>query len=350
MKILRIIIPGLIVIVAVAIMASLAGQDVALAAKLKTVMPVETTADTITAVTTDTTESDATMVAPAVEALVLNDTYADRLWALNYININALWQAAEGGGVIVAVLDTGIDGNHEDLNGQVAGTANFTDSATASDIHGHGTHIAGIIAAQSDNGLGVAGIAPESRLLNVKVADDAGRCQASAIAQGVIWAVDNGALVINMSLELRETSAELEQAINYAWEHGAVIIAAAGNEGSQTPVYPAAYENVIAVAATNQTDTLAPLSNYGDWVALAAPGNEIYSTLPGNEYGYKTGTSFATAYVSGLAAILFDTVSDSNGDGYLNDEVRAALEQGCQPVGGVVEWGRIDAAMLAGNV
>jgi thermitase len=104
------------------------------------------------------------------------------------------------------------------------------------------------------------------------------------------------------------------------------------------------------VAAIEPDDTLALLSNYGGWVDMAAPGFDIYSTLPGNEYGYKTGTSFATAYVSGLAAILFDTLADANGDGYLNDEVRAALENGCQQVIGFeVGYGRIDAASIAGS-
>jgi thermitase len=229
----------------------------------------------------------------------------------------------------------------------VLAEVNFSDSSSADDLYGHGTHVAGIIAAYSDNGLGVAGIAPESRLLNVKVADDNGRCQASAVASGIIWAVDNGASVINVSIELREPSAELEAAVNYAWEHGAIVIAAAGNNGNQSPVYPAYYANCIAVAAIGEDDNLALLSNYGDWVDVAAPGFDIYSTLPGDDYGYKSGTSFATAYVSGLAAILFGTLTDTNGDGNLNDEVRAALEGSCQEIGSGVGYGRIDAAGLA---
>jgi thermitase len=162
--------------------------------------------------------------------------------------------------------------------------------------------------------------------------------------------VDNGAVVINVSIEIRGNSAELERAVNYAWNNGAMVIAAAGNGGNQTPVYPAYYEHAISVAATDQDDGLALLSNYGEWVDIAAPGFDIYSTLPGNEYGYKTGTSFATAYVSGLAAILFDTLTDGNGNGYLNDEVQAALENGCQQVDGFeVGYGLIDAACIVGS-
>ena len=233
----------------------------------------------------------------------------------------------------MAVLDTGIDGDHKDLEGQVVAVANFTVSSTVDDIYGHGTHIAGIIAAISDNDIGIVGVAPECRLMNAKVADDKGRCQASTVAEAIIWAVDNGASVINISIELGEPSPELEDAINYAWNQGAIIITAAGNDGNQAPVYPAYYEKCIAVAATKPDDTLAPLSNYGDWIDVAAPGFNTYSTMPGDNYGYKTGTSFATAYVSGLAALLFDVTTDNNGDGRLNDEIRAAIEAGCQEIG-----------------
>lgn len=187
-------------------------------------------------------------------------------------------------------------------------------------------------------------MARDAQLMNVKVADDKGRCQPSVVAQGIIWAVNNGASVINISIEIREASPELEDAVDYAWNQGVIIIAAAGNDGSQSPIYPAYYENSIAVAATRENDTLAPLSNYGDWVNVAAPGFNIYSTLPDDGYGYKTGTSFAAPYVSGLAALLFSVVTDTNGDGKLNDEVRAVIETGGQELNIYgVGCGRINA-------
>lgn len=281
------------------------------------------------------------------DGLVDNDTQ----WALSKIGIYDLWQATLGSReVLVAVLDTGIDSDHEDLNGQIVAEANFVDDASCGDVHGHGTHIAGIIAAK-DNDTGIIGVAPDSRLLNVKVADDMGRCYASALAKGIIWAVDNGASVINISVEIRGTSSELEQAVNYAWSEGSLVVAAAGNDGNDLPVYPAGYDNCIAVAATNQDDGLAVLSNYGDWVDVAAPGFGIYSTLPDDGYGLKTGTSFACAYVSGMAALLFGIVVDTNGDGRLNDEVRAAIETGCQAIDVAgVGSGRIDAAGAVAQV
>lgn len=232
---------------------------------------------------------------------------------------------ATGVPVIVAVLDTGIDKNHEDLDGTVTAEINFTESPTVADIHGHGTHIAGIIAAVNDNNLGINGMAPESRLLNIKVADDNGACRMSSLVKGIYWAVEAGASVINISIEMTGPSPELEAAIDHAWENGAIIIAAAGNDGNSLPVYPANYENCISVTALRENGELAPLANYGDWVDTAAPGFNIYSTLPGDEYGYKHGTSFAAAYVSGLAARLLPLVEDSNGNGRVNDEIRQAI-------------------------
>lgn len=255
------------------------------------------------------------------------DPYLDRQWGLEQFRMTLLSQPGTNGeGVLVAVLDTGIDSDHEDLGGRVVVSMNFTSSTTADDICGHGTHVAGIIAASSNNGIGIAGLAPASRLMNIKVADDGGRTEAKVMAEGIRWAVDNGASVINISAEFFEPSSDLEEAIDYAWEQGALVIAAAGNQGNRLPVYPAYYENCIAVAASTSTGALAPLSNYGDWVDVVAPGFEIYSTLPGNSYGYKSGTSFAAAHVSGLAALLFPVTTDTNGNGRVNDEVRLAIE------------------------
>jgi thermitase len=287
-----------------------------------------------------------------LEQTLPNDPFLKEQWALNKIQAPVLWQFTTGvQGGLVAVLDTGIDQAHEDLVGKVVAEVNFTDSPTCCDVYGHGTHVAGIIAAHNDNEIGVAGVSPQSQLMNVKVANDKGECQAKAVASGIIWAVENGANVINISLEIREPSAGLEDAVNYAWSQGAVIIAAAGNDGSVLPVYPARYENSIAVAATRPDDTLAPLSNHGYWLDVAAPGFNIYSLLPGDRYEYKSGTSFAAAYVSGLAAQLYGIMTDRSGDGRINDEVREIIEAGCHEIGlSGVGKGRIDAASSLANI
>ena len=252
-----------------------------------------------------------------------DDGYLSDRWGVNRIEAPQAWQITRGGSVVVAVLDTGINKDDQDLADRVVAEVNFTDSPTSDDVYGHGTHMAGTIAA----------IAPECLLMNVKVADDTGRSEASVVARGIIWAVDNGAQVINISLSMR-ASPELEQAIDYAWDQGAIIIAAAGNQGVSESVYPAYYANCLAVAGTNRNDSLALLSNYGYWVDVAAPGFNIYSEMPRGEYGYKTGTSAAAAHVSGVAALVFSIAEDSSGDGALNDEVRRAIERSCISVDG----------------
>lgn len=250
------------------------------------------------------------------------DSYLAQRWGVVKIEAPQAWcMTKEGQPVIVAVLDTGIDEDNQDLVARMVAEANFTDSSTSNDLYGHGTHMAGTIAT----------IAPKCQLMNVKVADDVGRCQASAIADGIIWAVDHGAEVINISLCVKPLL-ELEEAVNYAWSQGVVIVVAAGNEGKSTPAYPAYYAQCLAVAATNEDDSLVLLSNYGDWVDVAAPGFNIYSTLPDNQDGYRSGTSPAAAHVSGVAALVFSVAKDINGNGVVNDEVRQVIEDSCSPI------------------
>jgi thermitase len=252
-----------------------------------------------------------------------NDPYLSKQWALSEIPV--LGATTGSTEVLIAVLDTGIDGQHEDLANKVVASINFTQAQTPDDVHGHGTHVAGIIAAATNNGLGIAGIAPNSRLLNVKVADDNGMVWASAAAKGIVWAVDNGAKVINMGFFVPSSSPALEQAIDYAYSKGVILVAAAGNEITSVPIYPASYPEVIAVAATDIDGKLWSKSNYGDWVDAYAPGVGIYSTIPGNNYGYQSGTSMATAFVSAVAALALPTVTDANGNGLVNDEVTSLL-------------------------
>jgi thermitase len=208
----------------------------------------------------------------------LDDNYLAERWGVNEIEAPQAWQITRGNpSIVVAVLDTGISKDSQNLADRVVAEVNLTDSPTADDVYGHGTHMAGTIAA----------IAPECGLMNVKVADDRGKCEPSVVARGIIWAVDHGAEVINLSLAMGASS-NLEGAVNYAWDHGAILVAAAGNKGTSEPSYPAYYVNCVAVAGTNENDTLALLSSYGDWVDVAAPGFNIYSELPENQYGYKT--------------------------------------------------------------
>jgi len=242
-------------------------------------------------------------------------------WGITRISVPAAWSAVDSfAPVLVAILDTGIDSDAE-FGGRIEAGMDFTGGSNPDDEHGHGTHMCGTIAA----------IAPNASFLNLKVADKRGRCDSTTVAEAIRWAADRGAQVINVSLEV-ESSPELESAIRHAWQKGAVVIAAAGNGGTTAPAYPAAYEDAIAVAGTSQKDGLAVLSNHGDWVDVAAPGLKIYAELPGGGYGYETGTSPATAHVSGVAALLFGIAADKSGNGFVNDEVRAAIEDSCEPL------------------
>jgi thermitase len=274
-----------------------------------------------------------------------DDAYFNNQWGMRKVEATEAWDATKGSSSIkIAILDTGVDLDHPDLSGKISKVINFTSSTTADDVYGHGTHVAGIAAADTDNGIGVAGLGYFSSIADVKVLGDNGKGYYSWIAEGIIWAADNGAQVINLSLGGSSASSTLEDAVNYAWSKGVIVVAAAGNNGNSTPFYPAYYSNSIAVAATDANDNLASWSNRGDWVDLAAPGVSIYSTLKDGGYGNKSGTSMATPHVSGLAALVFTVVSDSNGNGILNDEVLSRIEAGADDIGlSGIGRGRINA-------
>jgi thermitase len=254
-------------------------------------------------------------------------------WGIERIGVAEAWAAAgEFAPVTVAVLDTGIS-TDAPFADRITGNIDFTGEGLQ-DEHGHGTHMAGTIAA----------IAPNARILNIKVADSRGRCETRDVAAGIRWAIGRGAQVINISLEVAP-SAELEDAVNHAWTRGAVVVVAAGNSGSSTPAYPAAYVEALAVAGSNESDGLAVLSNHGDWVDVTAPGYKIYAEFPGSEFGYETGTSPAASHVSGVAALLYGIADDASANGLLNDEVRNAIQSTAQPLAtGGTGSGLVDAA------
>ena len=274
-----------------------------------------------------------------------DDPYFSSQWGMYKVEAPAAWDTTTGSATVtVAILDTGVDQDHPDLVGKIAKNANFTTSRTVDDRHGHGTHVAGIAAAATNNGIGVAGLGYDSSIMNVKVLGDDGSGYYSWVINGIIWAADNGAQVINMSLGGSVSSSALQDAVNYAWSKGAVITAAAGNSGSSSPLYPAYYANCMAVAATDSYDRKPSWSNYGDWVDVAAPGVSILSTVKGNSYGYMSGTSMASPHVAGLAALVFTTVGDDNDNGLLNDEVRDRIESTCDDIGvSGIGSGRINA-------
>ena len=234
-----------------------------------------------------------------------NDKFFDQQWGLKRPRFPAAWNKADGGGVRVGVVDSGIAAGHPDIRGKVFAQQDFVNGdGRAEDRVGHGTHISGTIAARTNNGRGVAGGCPRCTLLAAKVFDQSGAYD-SDIVQGINWSVNRGAKVVNLSLGGPGSSAILKRSIDRAWSRGAVVVAAVGNESTSRPSYPAAYGRVIAVAATTKTDRRADFSNYGSWVDVAAPGVKIVSTVPGGYANYD-GTSMAAPHVSALAGLLAD--------------------------------------------
>jgi len=274
-----------------------------------------------------------------------NDPYFNESyqWGLFKVKAPEAWAITHGSrSVRIAVLDTGIDRSHPDLAAKVVANKDFTGSGTAKPTNSHGTHVAGIAGAITNNRVGVAGLGYSSSLMDVKVLGDNGTGYYSWIAQGIVWATDNGADVINLSLGGSSPSSMLQQAVDYAWKRGVVVVAAAGNDGSSSAFYPAYYGNCIAVGATDAGDRLSSWSNRGSWVDVAAPGT-AYSTKPNNQYGNMGGTSIASPHVAGLAGLVSSVASDTNHNARLNDEVRSRIENGCDDVGINVGHGRINA-------
>lgn len=207
---------------------------------------------------------------------------------------------------LIAVIDTGVDGSLADLKDKVHADLgkNFVGrNNDANDDHGHGTHVSGIIAANMDNGYSMAGIHPNAKILPVKVLDGSGEGDTDQIALGIIYAADQGAKVINLSLG-GGYSRTIEYALQYAAAKNVTIIAASGNDGMEEMSYPASSQYAIAVGATNRLDIVADYSSYGDELALVAPGSDIPSLLPDGNVTYMSGTSMATPHVSAVAGLL----------------------------------------------
>jgi subtilisin family serine protease len=274
---------------------------------------------------------------PVVRALrVPNDELLPTQWSITKTHAEQAWDATRGSSqVVVAIVDTGVDASQPDLGGKlVAGYDYVNNDQDPSDDNGHGTAVAGIVAANTDNGIGVAGYCWACRLMPVKVLGADGTGFASGLAQGIVWATDHGARVVNASLGSTVDDLTLAAATRYAWAHGVLVVAAAGNESSPTPDYPAALPNVLSVSASDETDQLYPFSNTG--ALVAAPG-ENSTTAPGSGYVSFLGTSSAAPVVSGIAALAFSLVP-----GATPAQVEEAIEASAVPIPGVAS-GRVDA-------
>lgn len=226
-------------------------------------------------------------------------------WGISRISAPAAWATSTGNGVKVGVIDTGVSRMHPDLQGNIAGCVSFiTGVPTCEDDNGHGSHVSGIIAAVN-NTIGVVGVAPNAQIYALKVLDKSGSGYISDIISALNWSVTNGIQVVNMSLGTTVDVQSFHDAITAAENAGVIEVAAAGNSGpgANTVLYPGAYPEVIAVAATDSSDSVPSWSSRGPQVDIAAPGLNIYSTYKNGGYATLSGTSMATPHVTGAVAL-----------------------------------------------
>ncbi len=319
-----------------------------------------------------------------------DDACAGRQWNLPRINAPEAWTTTRGEGTVVAVIDTGADFAHPDLEAnllavpgsdilqntayvcpwQSAGPNAESSTAVAQDDNGHGTHVSGTVAAVTGNGFGVAGVAPGSGVLPVKALDDAGSAGDTDVARGICFAADHGADVINLSLGFNPVvplvvtgvGAETDQAIRYAHAQGAVVVAAAGNDGFPICSFPAAHELALCVGATDESDLKAWYSNFGVEIDLVAPGGlgsvfchhsvDIWSTMwPGSAFDCDTdgvetlsGTSMAAPHVAAVAALVAAAHPELDNDAIRERILSTTHDLGLPGYDPVYGHGRVDAA------
>ncbi|MFM1651402.1 S8 family peptidase [Brevibacillus sp. B_LB10_24] len=263
--------------------------------------------------------------------VVPNDTYYHRYqWNLPMIGMEEGWNITEGSkDVIVAVVDTGIDLKHPEFKGKLVPGYNFIDdNDVPMDDNGHGTHVSGIIAARTNNSAGIAGMSWNSKIMPVKAIGADGSGSAFDIAQGIRFATDNGADVINLSVGNYTSSAALREACRYAFDNNVILVAASGNDDTDQPGYPAAYPEVMGVAAVDHLKARADFSNYGDYVDVAAPGVDIPSTYIESDYAALSGTSMACPHVTAFASLI-----RSVNPGMKNSEVMRLIRETATDLG-----------------
>jgi len=300
----------------------------------ETMTPTDTPTPTDTATPTDTPTETATPTDTATptptatpQGWPQDPRFAEQ-WGLLRIEVVEAWQVVtDTAAVVIAVVDSGIDTSHPDLTanlwtnpGEIAGNGvdddnngyvddvrgwNFVSyTGNVEDDNGHGSLVAGIAAARSNNAMGIAGVCGNCRIMTVKVMQPSGTANYSAIAAGIVYAANKGAHVINLSLGGYSDSAAMRDAVAYAASLGVVLVGGTGNDASDAPLYPAAYADVLAVAGTASDDTLVASSNYGSWVDACGPGQGILTTALGGDYVSSSGTSVASPFAAGLAALL----------------------------------------------
>jgi thermitase len=274
-----------------------------------------------------------------------NDSYYGRQWHLPMIGSTNAWTRTTGSAsVVIAVVDSGVYATHPDLAGKLVPGWNFVKgNADTSDVTGHGTEVSGAAAAATNNGIGVAGVSWASVIMPLVTVDETSYSAYSDIASAIRYAVDHRVRVINVSIGGTSPSTTLQNAVDYAWNHGALVFAAAMNSSVDTPYYPAACTHAIAVSATDESDALAVFSNFGSWLTLSAPGVDILTTTNGGGYGFVNGTSFASPIAAAVASLVL-----AENPGLTNQQVLDILKESADHIGSNgfdanFGWGRVNA-------
>lgn len=259
--------------------------------------------------------------------LTPNDPLFSQQWNLQKVLVEDAYDVSQGGLALIAIVDTGVDASHPDLSGLVnQGYNTISEDSNTIDDHGHGTLVAGIASAQTNNGSGVASISYQSTILPVKVLNSDGTGTYDDVSEGIIYAADNKAFVVNLSLGGSSDSQTLKRAVDYALGRGSILVAAAGNNGNDAPVYPASYPGVLAISASDQKDNLAGFSSYGSNVFAASPGVSITSTATNSNYTQASGTSMSAPHTAGLLAIALSANPELN-NSQLIDHIKNNAEK-----------------------
>ena len=293
-------------------------------------------------------------------AVSVNDPYSATQYSLDRMQVRSAWSLSTGGTGVVAVLDTGVQFDHPDLAGRLLSGYDFVnDDADATDDNGHGTWVSGIIAANPNDGYGMAGISWTDKILPVKIMNREGTGSTSDLTSGIVWAANNGATVINMSVGGFPYSQYVQDAVNYAWSKGIVLVGAAGNNRREETFYPASLDNVVSVSATQENDEFTNWSSYGSKVDLSAPGATVLTTncytctyAAHDTWGSHvriSGTSFATPNVAGVVALIRGRYPTESPSQIVNRLMASLDDQGYPGWDNRYGHGRANAARAVGG-
>lgn len=274
-----------------------------------------------------------------------NDPSFKTQWHLAAIRAADAWNISTGTpGAPITIIDSGVDASHPDLAGRITiGWSFLSNSADTSDVLGHGTAVAGTAAAATNNGIGVADVSWNNPIMPLVVLDHNDFAAYSDIARAIVYAADRRVRIINVSVSGAQPSATLQNAVDYAWNKGAIVFAAAGNGGNTSLSYPAACNHTVAVAATDSTEARVSFSNYGPWIALSAPGKDILTTTRGGGYAQWYGTSFASPIVAGVAALVLSVQPSMPNAALISLLEQSADDLGSPGFDAQYGWGRVNA-------